>query len=97
LRLNVYADHADAFDDHDIMSGLLLAVHGASAVEAIAAREEAEHLRRALISNRRIGMAMGILMAGDKVTDAQAFDLLRIASQSCNRKIVDIAQDVTDA
>jgi AmiR/NasT family two-component response regulator len=41
-------------------------------------------------------MAMGILMARHQVTDDQAFDLLRIASQNSNRKLADIARDVCD-
>jgi AmiR/NasT family two-component response regulator len=37
---------------------------------------------------------MGILMASNKVTEQQAFDLLRIASQSNHRKLHDVAYDV---
>jgi hypothetical protein len=52
------------------------------------------NLEAALVSARRIGAAVGVLMTRYRVTDAQAFDLLRIASQHENRKLRDIAEDV---
>lgn len=58
------------------------------------ARSEADNLSRALDSNRRIGQAMGVLMASCKLTPAQAFDLLRRASQHTHRKLCDIADEV---
>ena len=45
-------------------------------------------------SNRRIGMAMGIIMSQRRVDEAGAFDLLRGTSQNTNRKLRDIAEDV---
>lgn len=94
--LNIYSDQLDAFDDTAAAVGLLLATHGAIAASAVAHRTHAEQLERALASNRKIGMAIGILMATDKVTDEQAFDLLRIASQNTNRKLRDVAADVIE-
>ena len=41
-------------------------------------------------------MAMGVLMATHKVTDDDAFTLLRIASQNTNRKLLDIADGVIE-
>ena len=46
------------------------------------------------MSNRRIGIAIGILMARAGHTDEQAFECLRDASQQHNRKLRDIAEDV---
>jgi hypothetical protein len=94
--LNIYADHVDAFSDTDVMLGLLLATHGAQAAAAAGQREHANHLERALRSNRLIGTAMGILMARHVVTQDQSFDLLRIASQNSNRKLADIAREVIE-
>ena len=94
--LNFYGDEPDAFTDRDALVGLLLATHGAQAAALIFQRNRVSHLERALGSNRRIGMAMGILMARHKVTEDQAFDLLRIASQNSNRKLADVAADVVD-
>jgi hypothetical protein len=95
--LNVYADQVDAFDDGAAAIGLLLATHGAIAASAVAHRAHAEQLEHALASNRKIGMAIGILMALHKVTEKQAFDLLRIASQNTNRKLRDVADDVVES
>jgi AmiR/NasT family two-component response regulator len=52
------------------------------------------HLEEALVTCRRIGAAMGILMASRKITDVEAFGLLRVASQDANRKLRNIADDV---
>jgi curved DNA-binding protein CbpA len=45
-------------------------------------------------SNRRIGMAMGIVMNQLRVDEVHAFDVLRRFSQNTNRKLRDIAEDV---
>jgi len=92
--LNVYSGDIDAFDDTAAAIGLLLATHGGVAASAVGHRTHAQQLEQALITNRQIGEAMGILMATHHVTDSQAFDLLRIASQNTNRKLRDIAADV---
>jgi AmiR/NasT family two-component response regulator len=47
-----------------------------------------------LKSSRRIGMAMGILMAQFRIRQEEAFDMLRDASQTQNRKLRDLAEDV---
>lgn len=94
--LNLYSTSPAAFDSSSELVGTLVATHGAIAVAASAARERAAQLQRALLSNRDIGVAMGILMANYKVTKGQAFDLLRVASQNSNRKLTDVASNVTD-
>lgn len=63
-------------------------------VELARSREEVEHLRGALESNRQIGAATGILMALRGLTQQQAFDLLRQASQHTHRKLRDVAAEV---
>lgn len=60
------------------------------------AENRADQLRAAQLSNRRIGMATGILMMSDKITPDDAFDRLRKASQDLNRKLVDVAAEVID-
>ena len=52
------------------------------------------NLETALITARRIGAAMGILMARQHVTDQRAFQLLRDVSQATHRKLRDVAEDV---
>ncbi len=56
--------------------------------------DEVRQLKEALDSNRRIGMAMGLVMGQLQVTDVEAFDALRRVSQNTNRKLRDVADDV---
>ena len=72
----------------------VFAAHGALALAAAADREQLEQLRQAVASNRVIGTAIGILMAVRHISEAEAFDLLRVASQHSNRKLRDIAGDI---
>jgi len=58
------------------------------------AHVQAEHLQRAVVSNRRIGMAMGILMERHRLTEDQAFDRLRDLSQRRNVKLRDLAEQI---
>src|SRR4051794_38987543 len=62
--------------------------------QLLAARERIGHLETALASNRRIGIAIGIVMARNRVTDEAAFALLREQSQARNRKLRDLAEEV---
>lgn len=57
-------------------------------------RAKIANLEAALVTARRIGAAMGIIMAVQKVTEDQAFEVLRQASQHTNRKLRAIADDV---
>ena len=66
----------------------------AAQAELASARAQIEHLNRALESNRRIGMAIGIVMARHGLTPDEAFGALRMASQRSHRKLRDIAEDV---
>ena len=61
-------------------------------VDALTA--EVHQLRIARDSNRRIGMAIGIVMNQRHVDDQQAFDILRRTSQNTNRKLRNVAEDV---
>jgi GAF domain-containing protein len=94
--LNIYSSRRDAFSREDQTTATLLATHGALAMDAAQHRGKADNLQRALQTSRQIGMAMGILMVTHKVTEDQAFGLLRIASQSTHRKLADLAADVAE-
>src|SRR5829696_26281 len=68
--------------------GWLLVIAGDTAEQLANARSDlaaatahAEQLERALVSNRQIGMAMGILMERHSLTHEQAFHRLRDLSQ----------------
>ncbi|MDI1290532.1 MAG: response regulator, partial [bacterium] len=58
------------------------------------ADNRAANLQRALGSNRVIGTALGILMANERISADEAFVRLREASQTSNRKLRDVADDV---
>ena len=62
--------------------------------EGVLDRAKIVGLEVALATCRRIGAAMGILMTRRQVTEDQAFDLLRVASQHTHRKLREIAHDV---
>lgn len=94
--LNIYSDEVGGFTEQSELVGLMLATHGALAAALSAHQEQVENLQRALLSNREIGVAMGVLMTRHHVTRDQAFGLLRMASQNSNRKLHDVALEVTD-
>jgi AmiR/NasT family two-component response regulator len=56
--------------------------------------EHAAHLEEALRTARLIGAAMGVVMADRKVTEADAFLILKRASQRANLKLRVLAEDV---
>ena len=94
--LNIYSHAADAFDEHARAIGLVLATHGGLLMNTMLANDRARNLKRALESNREIGVAIGVLMHEHRLSQAQAFDVLRAASQDSNRKLADIALEVVD-
>jgi len=92
--LNLYATRPGAFTEQSTAAGSIFAAYASMALLAATRQDTANHLTRALETNREIGVAMGILMANGKLTSQQAFDQLRTASQNFNRKLRDIAADV---
>jgi AmiR/NasT family two-component response regulator len=58
------------------------------------ANAELEHLRAALVSARRIGAAIGILMGQQHLSDDDAFARLSETSQRANLKLRDVADHV---
>jgi GAF domain-containing protein len=92
--LNLYSRELGAFDDAAVAVGTILAAHAALAFARAREREQITGLEQALSSNRTIAMAIGILMATHRITDGQAFDLLRVASQRSNRRLREIAEEV---
>jgi AmiR/NasT family two-component response regulator len=57
-------------------------------------KQDAMTLRQGLESNREIGKAVGLLMAFHKITDEEAFEVLRTASQEMNIKLAEVARQV---
>ena len=90
--LNLYAREPNAFGEESEDVGLVLASHAAVALAG--ARTE-EHLRRAVDNRDLIGQAKGILMERHKLTADQAFQVLARVSQQTNRKLVAVAEELT--
>jgi GAF domain-containing protein len=90
--LNLYATLPHAFDGDAEVVGQVFASHAAIALSA--ARQE-ENLRHALDGRDLIGQAKGILMERYRLTAPQAFELLVRASTHTNRKLFDIAEELT--
>lgn len=89
--LNLYGLEPYAFGEGAMALGALLTAHTDAMLALRRSDARADNLERALASNGQIGVAMGILMARHGVTEDQAFDMLRIASQHLNRKVRDLA------
>ncbi len=62
--------------------------------EGLLSREHSAQLEQALHSSRKIGAAMGIVMANRKLDEEDAFAILVKASQDTNRKLRLVADDV---
>jgi GAF domain-containing protein len=90
--LNMYSRTRNAFDEESQDIGLLFASHAAV---ALAGAEHEEHLRAGMDSRDLIGQAKGILMERHRLTADQAFGVLARVSQEMNRKLVDVASELT--
>ncbi|MFJ6728417.1 GAF and ANTAR domain-containing protein [Streptomyces sp. NPDC091281] len=91
--LNLYSRRTGAFNDTSETAGWLLASHAAVALAS--ARSHAQ-MEEAVATRHIIGEAMGILMGGHKLTEAQAFDVLRRYSQDKNIKLREVARQVCE-
>ncbi|HEV2758620.1 MAG TPA: GAF and ANTAR domain-containing protein [Acidimicrobiales bacterium] len=89
--LNLYSTQDAAFDEQDIAIGSVFAAHAAVALGH--ARREAQ-LEDKAATRDVIGMAKGIIMARQQVSDDEAFAILRRASQRMNVKIRELADRV---
>jgi hypothetical protein len=85
------AGHTDEAKDTDQPEQDL--IHALTAA-LIQERARAADLELALATGRRIGIAVGILMATAKLTEAQAFGLMRDTSMATQRKVRDIAEEI---
>jgi hypothetical protein len=96
--LNNYALVPHAFEDDTRYAVTLLAAHLSVLLNFAATTSEtarqAGQLSEAISSRDVIGQAKGILMERHKITAAEAFDILRMASSRMNRKLRDIADDL---
>jgi transcriptional regulator with GAF, ATPase, and Fis domain len=89
--LNLFAAEPGVFTDDVVAEGLAIAAHAAVAVAAAAKVEGLEH---ALVNRTIIGQGMGLVMGQYRLSDIQAFNLLRRLSSEQNRKLVAVAEDI---
>ena len=92
--LVIYSDVPGEFAGETSPLGATFAIHLSLALQSARAAERVAHLEQALLSNRQIGTAIGILMAHHQMTQQHAFNLLRKASQHENVKLAAIAERV---
>ncbi|MEE4544072.1 GAF and ANTAR domain-containing protein [Streptomyces sp. V4-01] len=91
--LNFYSRTPGAFTEASETAGVLLASHAAVALSS--ARTHAQ-LSQAMTTRHLIGEAIGILMGARRLTEQQAFDVLRRYSQERNIKLREVAARVRE-
>ncbi|MFE9022661.1 ANTAR domain-containing protein [Streptomyces sp. NPDC007808] len=89
--LNLYARRPGAFSKDIETAGWLLASHAAVALADARTIDQLEH---AMQTRHAIGEAMGILMERHRLSEDDAFSVLRRISQHHNIKLRDVAQRV---
>lgn len=91
--LNIYGVASDAFDAESSETAALLAAHVGVLMSLSTTIEQ---LQYALEARDVIGQAKGMLMERQNLTPEAAFDVLRRTSQRMNRKLRDVAADLTE-
>ena len=98
--LNLYGKRPGAFFDVDVEVAALLATHAAVVLANAQAfeneRVEKEHLAKALESRGVIERAKGVLIEREKCSADEAFQMLVRASQTLNRKLRHVAEEVAE-
>ncbi|MFD0547074.1 GAF and ANTAR domain-containing protein [Streptomyces mexicanus] len=89
--LNCYSGRAGAFTPESETAGWLLASHAAVALASARTVDQLEH---ALETRHAIGEAMGILRERHRLSEDDAFAVLRRISQHHNIKLRDVAQSI---
>lgn len=103
----LFAHRSDERNQDTMTAGLSVEVPVASArgfdviteldelrAQVRSAEDKAAGLEHAVISNRRIGMAVGILMCQRRLPEEEAVELLMTHSQRCNVKVRELAEKV---
>jgi len=93
-ELILYPGSSDGFDRAATLTAVLLTSQIRDALERAAAWETTAQLQVAVVTNRDIGVAVGIIMATQQLSPEQAFEVLRTTSQNTNRKLADVAESV---
>lgn len=99
--LNLYGEREYAFDKEDERIGQAFATHATITLTHASGSwrngKARLSLERALETRGVIEQAKGILMARTGTDAEQAFESLRRASQRCNRKVFDLAQEIVES
>jgi chromosome segregation ATPase len=104
-RVDTASQRADSSDEREVVQDTRIeALEGHVDVdramiaelqaEGLLSTKQARELKEALSSSRKIGAAIGIVMAGQKVAEEMAFETLRKASQDSNTKLRVLAEEV---
>jgi transcriptional regulator with GAF, ATPase, and Fis domain len=94
--LNLFSDTPGAFTPEAASAGAIMAAFASVALAAASEQESARSLREALASNREIGKAIGLLMATHRISDEQAFGLLRDTSSKLNVRLAQVASRLVE-
>jgi GAF domain-containing protein len=98
--LNIYSRSSDTFDGEACAAAVELAGEVAVAVANAVAYDEvatlARQLAQAMESRATIEQAKGILVAAQRCSPEEAFDILRRASQRENRKLREMAAAIVE-
>lgn len=90
-RADAHGERMDAFEERlDVDEAMIADLQA----DGLLSQEHAKQLEQALRSSRLIGAAMGIIMANRHVNEADAFRLLSKSSQTTNRKLRVIAEQI---
>lgn len=98
--LNLYSRSEESFEDDAVHIGEVfarqasIALHNAQIYTA--ARRLGDQLNEALKTRDIIGRAKGILMERERVSDEEAFEMLKRTSQNMNVKLRDLAQRLVE-
>jgi GAF domain-containing protein len=99
--MNLYAPAANTFGtaERQRAKGFAATATGALALAVRQARQAdlTDQLRAALTSRAVIDQALGVIMAQERCSPAQAFGILRAASQNRNVKLREIAASIVTA
>jgi GAF domain-containing protein len=89
--LNLYSTRPDAFDDRDVAVATVFAAHAAVAWSTSRA---IENLKAGMETRQLIGQAVGLLMVRQDMSEDDALNALRRASQRLNIKLRQLAESI---
>jgi GAF domain-containing protein len=89
--LNLYSTQPDAFDERDVAVATVFAAHAAVAWST---SQTIENLRAGMVTRQLIGQAVGLLMVRQGMSESDALEALRRASQRLNVKLRQVAESI---